>query len=124
MTGVQTCALPISADRDDTRTFNDANELLTRDTDSNASVNYTLVYNKDGELTDDNKDYKYVYDGFGRLRKIKKTSNSDLVEEFWYNGLGFRIAWKYDTDTDGDVDGSDKKFHLAYDERWRSFSHE
>jgi RHS repeat-associated protein len=42
-----------------------------------------------------------------------------LVEEYWYNGLGNRIAWKYDTDVDNDVDGSDKKFHFVYDERWR-----
>src|SRR5205814_8726430 len=74
---------------------------------------------KDGELTDDAEHYKYVYDGFGRLCKIEKTSDSSLVEEFWYNGLGYRISWKYDTDADGDVDSSDKKYHFAYDERWR-----
>ena len=43
---------------------------------------------------------------------------TSLIAECRYNGLGYRITWKYDADNDNDVDGSDKKFHLAYDERW------
>lgn len=58
---------------DDTETFNAANEILTRDTDSNASVNYTQVHDAVGNLTDDGKDYEYEYDAFGRLRKVKRT---------------------------------------------------
>jgi len=38
---------------------------------------------------------------------------------YWYNGLGYLITRHQDTDIDGDVDGNDKKFHTAYDERWR-----
>lgn len=51
---------------DDTRTNNKVNELLTRDTDSNASVNYTLAYDAAGNLTDDAESYEYVYDAFYR----------------------------------------------------------
>lgn len=34
-------------------------------------------------------------------------------------GGGYRTAWQYDTDTDGDVDANDKTFYFLYDERWR-----
>lgn len=104
---------------DDTRTHNTANELTARDTDSNSSNNYTLTYDAAGNLTDDGKDYKYIYNAWGRLRQVKKTSNSALVAEYWYNGLKYRIGWKYDTDADGDVDGSDKKYWFCHDVKWR-----
>jgi RHS repeat-associated protein len=106
---------------DDTRTHNVVNELTGRDTDSNASDNYTLTYDAAGNQTDDGKAYTYVYDAWGRLRKVKnRLTPFALVGEYWYNGLGYRVAWKYDTDADSDVDGSDKKYWFCYDERWRS----
>lgn len=98
------------------------NELQTRDTDSNSSTNYSLVYDGAGNLTDDNKDYKYAYDVFYRLRNIKKTGNSALVAEYRYNGLGYKIAAHEDTDTDNDVDSSDKWYYDAFDERWRQLA--
>ena len=107
-----------SGESDDTRTHNNPNELTAQDTDSNSSNNYTLTYNKLGQMTDNNRYDKLKYDGFGRLVKINNQSSS-LVEQFWYDGLGERISWKYDTNSDGRVDGSDKKYHFAYDERWR-----
>ncbi|MCC6675503.1 MAG: RHS repeat protein [Phycisphaerales bacterium] len=109
-----------SGEIDDTRTYNDPNELLTRDTDSNSSVNYTLVYNKRGDLTDDGKDYTYVYDAFGRLKTVKTRGGSPVtVAEYTYDGLGHRIGWHYDTDTDADVDASDRWYWFAHDDRWR-----
>jgi RHS repeat-associated protein len=103
---------------DDTRTHNAVNELTARDTDSNASNNYTLSYDGSGDLTDDGQSYKYEYDAFLRLRKVKNQSNA-LVAEYRYNGLGHRIAVHEDTDTDGDVDANDKWYYDAFDERWR-----
>ncbi len=103
---------------DDTRTNNAVNELLTRDTDSNASVNYTLAYDAAGNLTDDGEDYEYVYDAFNRLRKVRSQS-STVLAEYRYNGLGHMIAVLEDTDADGDADGSDVTFYPAYDEGWR-----
>src|SRR5688572_3460520 len=47
------------------RTHNDPNELLGRDVDDNGSDNYTLTYNKRGDMTDDGQHYEYVYDAFG-----------------------------------------------------------
>lgn len=111
-----------SGEVDDTRVHNAVNELQTRDTDSNSSVNYTLVYDGAGNLTDDNKDYKYEYDAFRRLRKIKQTGNSALIAEYRYNGLGYRIAEHEDTDLDNDVDSNDKWFYTAFDERWRTIA--
>ncbi|MBL8693187.1 MAG: hypothetical protein JNJ88_03745, partial [Planctomycetes bacterium] len=64
------------------------------------------------------KDYKYEWDAFNRLVRVKNQSNV-LVEEYRYNGLGFRIGWHADSDSDGDVDSNDKWYYLAYDEAWR-----
>jgi RHS repeat-associated protein len=105
--------------------FNKANELAARDTDNNGSDNYTLAYDEVGNMTDDGKEYEYVYDAFGRLRKIKNTSNQALVSEYWYNGLGHRITWHADTTRsgggapDGSVNTDDPKVHLIYNERWQ-----
>ena len=104
---------------DDTGAFSLANELKTRDTDSNGTANYTLAYDKSGNQTDDGKDYTYVYDGFGRLRQVKNRSDSSLVAESRYNGLGFRIGWHYDADADKDVDSSDPWYYFCYDDAWR-----
>ncbi|MBI5283450.1 MAG: RHS repeat protein, partial [Chloroflexi bacterium] len=107
----------------DTRGHNKVNELETRDTDSNSSTNYSLTYDAAGNQTDDGKDYKYEYDAFYRLRKIRKTASPyDLVAEYRYNGLGFKIAEHADTDTDGDVDANDKWYYDAFDEQWRQVS--
>jgi RHS repeat-associated protein len=106
----------------ETRTHNKVNELSDRDTNSSAPAEYTsLGYDGAGNLTDDKESYKYEYDAFYRLRKVKNQSNA-LVAEYWYNGLGYRLTVHQDTDTDGDVDASDKKYHSAYDERWRIVS--
>ncbi|MFN7021239.1 MAG: RHS repeat-associated core domain-containing protein [Phycisphaerales bacterium] len=104
---------------DDTGAFSLANELKTRDTDSNGTANYTLAYDKSGNQTDDGKDYIYVYDGFGRLRQVKNRSDSSLVAEYRYNGLSFRIGWHYDADADKDVDSSDPWYYFCYDDVWR-----
>ena len=52
-------------------------------------------------------------------RKVKNRSTNALVEEYTYNGLGYRISFQADSDADGDVDGSDLVYSFAYDERWR-----
>ena len=104
---------------DDTGAFSLANELKTRDTDSNGTPNYTLAYDKSGNQTDDGKDYTYVYDGFGRLRQVKNRSDSSLVAEYRYNGLSFRIGWHYDADADKDVDSADPWYYFCYDDAWR-----
>lgn len=109
-----------TGDLDETNTFNVVNELRVRDPDSNAgTTNYTLAYDKNGNQIDDGKDYLYVYDGFGRLRQVKARPGGDVVSEYRYNGLGFRIGWRSDTDFDGDVDGSDTWTYLCHDESWR-----
>jgi len=102
---------------DDTRTHNAVNELLTRDTNTSSPAEFSLTYDAAGNMTDDGV-YKYEWDAFYRLRKVKNQSNV-LVSEYWYNGLGYLVTRHQDTDVDGDVDGSDQKFHTAYDERWR-----
>ena len=102
----------------DDRTHNAVNELTARDTDDNSSDNYTFAYDAAGNMTDDGEAYKYEWDAFYRLRKVKTQGNA-LVSEYWYNGLGYLVTRHQDTDTDLDVDGSDKKYHTAYDERWR-----
>jgi len=70
-------------------------------------------------IVDDGQDYEYVYDPFGRLRKILDESDQSLVAEYKYNGLGYRISVHQDVGMDGDVDANDVKFHFIYDDRWR-----
>jgi RHS repeat-associated protein len=106
---------------DEDRTHNEVNELLTRDLDGGGSTDETLAYNAVGELTDDGADWKFEYDAFGRLREVTDQS-SGRVAEYRYNGLGYQIAEHIDTDTDGDVDGSDLWYYSAFDERWRKLS--
>ena len=103
----------------DDRTHNDVNELTGRDIDDNGTDNYTLAYDAAGNMTDDGQNYEYIWDALYRLRKVNDTSDQSLVAEYKYNGLNYRISVHEDTDTDGDVDGDDKWFHTAYDERWR-----
>jgi len=103
---------------EDDRTHNKVNELTGRDTDDNGTDDHTLVYDAVGNLTDDDESYEYVYDPFGRLCEIEDQS-SNTVADIEYNGLGHMKSIHTDTDDDGDVDGDDKWFHAAYDERWR-----
>lgn len=114
-----------TGDLNDDQTFNKVNELTARDTDDNGTDNFSLVYDDMGNLTDDGEDYEYVYDVWGRLRKVKDQS-STLVAEYTYNGLGHRIGWHYDVTDDGTtglpdgaVDADDPWFHFVYDDSWR-----
>ncbi|MBL8801042.1 MAG: hypothetical protein JNN27_03540 [Planctomycetes bacterium] len=105
---------------DDTRTHNAVNELTARDTNTSSPAEFSFTYDAAGNMTDDGV-YKYEWDAFYRLRKVRNQSNV-LVSEYWYNGLGFLVIRHQDTDGSGAVDGSDKKYHTYYDERWRQIA--
>ncbi|MCH8314975.1 MAG: RHS repeat protein, partial [Planctomycetes bacterium] len=106
---------------DDDRTHNIVNELTARDVDNDTAIDYALIYDDLGELTDDGEFYEYKYDAFGRLIEIANTSTQALVVEYTYNGLGRRTGWHYDVDVDGTVEDTsdDPWYYFAYDERWR-----
>jgi len=105
---------------DDTSTFSLANELKTRDTDSNGTPNLTLAYDKVGNQTSDGLGYDYVYDAFGRLVTVHKVGDPGVVyAQYRYNGLGFRIGWRYDTSGNGYVDSGDPWYYFCYDDAWR-----
>ena len=73
----------------------------------------TPLYDHNGNLTDDDKDYVYEYDAWNRLTSISTTGGPPtLVAEYRYNGLGHRIA---------EGDGTDTEY-LIYDDRWRLIS--
>jgi YD repeat-containing protein len=65
------------------RTHNVVNELTNRDQDTNATAGYEnaydLTYDTAGNLTNDGKDYTYVWDAFGRLRYVKTRGGSPTV---------------------------------------------
>jgi RHS repeat-associated protein len=106
-------------EHNDTRTHNAVNELTAQDTDTSGGNDRTLTYDEAGNMTYDGVLYTYKWDAFYRLREVRLQSNSALVAEYKYNGLGYRISRHSDTDSDSDVDGNDKWFHTAYDPRWR-----
>ncbi|MFO0826743.1 MAG: RHS repeat-associated core domain-containing protein [Phycisphaerales bacterium] len=83
------------------------------------TTDYTPSHDAAGNLTDDGKDYAYVYDAWYRLRQIKNRTSGNVVSEHTYYGNGFRAGEHYDSDASGTVDSSDKWFWFAYDERWR-----
>jgi YD repeat-containing protein len=81
---------------------------------------YSPGYDAVGNMTDDGRSYKYVYDGFNRLVKVTTRGGSPAtVAEYKYNSLGYRIAWHYDADLSSAVDGSDPWYYFIYDDRWR-----
>ncbi|MFI4915555.1 MAG: RHS repeat-associated core domain-containing protein [Phycisphaerales bacterium JB060] len=92
--------------------FTNANEWTTRDTDGDGTDDLTLIYDANGNLTDDDKDYVYEYDAWNRLTAILVRNSSMMVTEYRYNGLGQRITESDGTDTE----------HLVYDDRWRLIS--
>lgn len=108
----------------DDQTFNDVNELTARDTDDNGTDNYTLTYDAAGNMTDDGKDYEWVYDAFGRLVEVQNQSQQ-TVAEYSYNGLGYRTGWHHDVDGDGTVEANTVSntegpwFQFVYDTGWR-----
>ena len=103
----------------DDRGHNKVNELETRDVDDDGTDDYTLTYDEVGNLTDDGETYEYVWDVFGRLRKVWNQGKTTLLAEFKYNGLGYRISVHEDNVAPAGVTAADKWFHYAYDERWR-----
>lgn len=103
---------------DDDRVHEQANNITTRDVDDDETIDYTLTYNKRGDITDDAEHFEYVWDAFGRLKKVKNQS-STLVAEYTYNGLNHLIIRHEDTDDDGDADGNDTEFRHVYDDQWR-----
>ena len=81
------------------------------------------AYDLANNMIDDGQHYEYVYDPFGRLRKVFVRDTDPLltvlVAEYRYNGLNQRITAHFDTNTDTVVDGDDMVSHFAYDARWR-----
>ncbi len=88
-------------------THNKVNEITGWDNQTN---NVAPTYDAAGNLTDDKRDWKYEYDAWYRLVRVKDQSNN-VKAEFVYNALGFRLSARYDETAPW--------FHFAYDERWR-----
>ena len=115
--GTYTDTVQGQTDFDDDRTHNDFNELTARDIDNDSTDEWTLTYDKVGNLTDDGDSFEFVWDAFGRLRKLKNQSG-DVISEYKYNGLNHRIYAIHDTDSDGSM-GDETAEHYAYDDKWR-----
>ena len=104
---------------DENRTFGDFNELSSRDTDNDGTADFSQTYDAVGNLTDDGEDFEYVYDVFGRMVTIKDTSTGDVIAEYTYNGLGYRVSERVDSNNDDIVDAADDVVHFMYDDQWR-----
>jgi len=62
-----------------------------------------------------------VYDAFGRMVTATGIIGEDgpvVTARHRYNGLGFRIMWQYDADTDGTLEDAERYYQM-FDERWR-----
>ena len=104
---------------DESRAFTKANEITERNTDSTGAVEFSPVYDSNGNLVDDDDDYKFTYDPFGNIRFVHNQSDQ-LVAEYRYNGLGYMVSARYDRDSSGTVatDESDTEYYV-YDAEWR-----
>jgi len=63
----------------------------------------------------------FVYDAFGRMVTATGIIGEDgpvVTARHRYNGLGFRIMWQYDADTDGTLEDAERYYQM-HDERWR-----
>ena len=96
-------------------TQNKANEITGWDNQSPGG-NVTPVYDAAGNMTDAKRDWRYEYDAWYRLVRVRAQNGSggDIVAEFKYNGLGHRISARYPSGGE-----TAPWFHFAYDERWR-----
>ncbi|MEQ9617524.1 MAG: RHS repeat-associated core domain-containing protein, partial [Phycisphaerales bacterium] len=110
-----------ASELDAASTFTKANELATRDKDGDLTFEEDQVHDEVGNLLNDGFKQKYVYDVWGRLVEILNRNDDSILEEFEYNGLGYRTSWHYDVDGDTSVEsnGDDPWFYFAYDENWR-----
>jgi hypothetical protein len=96
------------------------------DTDNNGSDNYTLAYDEVGNMTDDGKEYEYVYDALRAAAEDQEHVEPGPRERVLVQRpSGHRITWHADTTRsgggapDGSVNTDDPKVHLIYNERWQ-----
>jgi RHS repeat-associated protein len=93
-------------DTNETATFDNANEVLTK-----SSLAHNPAYDAVGNRTDDGAKYNYVYDVFGRLRKVlDRNTPTTVVAEYAYDGLGHMITARH---YGGDIE------RFVYDDQWR-----
>lgn len=107
-----------TGDFDETRDYNKVNELIGRDIDADSTDDFNPTHDELGNLESDDENYDYVYDAFGRLRKVKDMTSGDVVSEYEYNGLNWRISAINDSDADGSLADETAEYY-AYDESWR-----
>lgn len=115
--------------------FSKANEWTDRRVNRNSGQHDTYDYTYDavGNLTEESitinaggapqgSGYrKFVYDVFGRLVEAQGPEVDEVptyIAKYRYNGLGFRIMWQYDADTDATLENGER-YYFLYDEEWR-----
>jgi YD repeat-containing protein len=111
-----------SGEFDETRDHNAINQILSRDTNTSSPAEYSPTYNQGGQMTDDGKTYKMVYDAFGRLVQVKdRTGSNYIVAEYRYDGLGQRVAQHTGTAgvSNRSVNSDDPWEFFVYDDSWR-----
>ncbi|CAG1010355.1 hypothetical protein PHYC_03836 [Phycisphaerales bacterium] len=116
------------------QTFNDANEWTDRKITKTGSDNDTYDYTYDavGNLTYEDltkvrgqtniiSERGFVYDAFGRMVRVTGLPVDEVpatVQNHRYNGLNFHIMEQSDTDLDGTLENSERRYFM-FDERWR-----
>lgn len=106
--------------------FSAANELLSRDLTPGASPSTpesVPTYDLAGHQTGDGEHFTYTYDAWGRLVRVNQRTGGAFVARYRYNGLGYRIGWRYDADESGATvengSGADPWYWFIYNERWQ-----
>lgn len=119
-----------AGEMDDNRTYNQRNELIGRsvlDKDHTSTRHpVTLVYDLNGNLTDDGEKYTYKYNPWGQLVTITDRASTFVAAVYTYNGLGQRISEQTDCNdgsntgvADTKVNSDDPVFFIAVDPQGR-----
>lgn len=102
----------------ETRTHNDANEILTRDVNSSAPAEHTFDFDNAGNLASNTvsggSTVAYTHDLWNRLVKVTVGSTVKLEQE--YNGLNWRTLKREDT---GGTAGLDEERAFTYSGSWQ-----
>jgi hypothetical protein len=111
---------------DDTRTYNARGQLVSRLVADQAAPNgatIALVYDRNGNLTDDGEKYLYVYTPFGQLVQVKdRVSPEKIIAEYTYSAMGTLLSERLDTNRaandgigDNNLTSADPVFYVVTD---------
>ncbi|MBL0869335.1 MAG: hypothetical protein IBJ18_02025 [Phycisphaerales bacterium] len=96
----------------ESRTLDKAGKVTARDTNNDATADYTPTYNDANMLTADGRHYTYTYDMLGRVVTAKDSTATTTIKEYKWDPGCTLLAWREDVSVPADgLDGSDAWYY-------------